>query len=204
MSFAWNENDVTSHFIRGKYREETQLIGPSLDEIEKAYEVLLALPDRDSARFFRIEDTRRAADRGSAEQVYQHLFLDAYNWLKFFWWTSAFKTRQLTSGLVSAYNDNNFLAWLILGRSSLEYAAVSYYFVKQINQLELRGPVFAASHVQRLEELLMKYAHGTRFNWPDLFSGNRDGLAKKFISTDSSAAINVMTALEHLAQRDHR
>jgi hypothetical protein len=195
---------MTTHFIRGKYREEDRVIGPSLTAIENAYEVLLALPEQDSARFFRIEDTRKAADSGRAGQVYQHLFLDAYNWLKFFWWTSAFKTRQLTSALVSAYNDNNFLAWLILGRSSLEYAAVSNYFVKQIIQLDLGGPVFAASHVQRLEELLMKYAHGTRFSWPDLFSGNRNGLAKKFSPTDSAAAINVVTALEHLAKRDDR
>ncbi len=70
----------------------------------------------------------------------------------------------------------------MLGRAALEYAAVSNYFVRQINERELNGPVFAATSLQRLEELLLRYAHETRFNWPDLFSGNRDGLIKENIA----------------------
>jgi hypothetical protein len=99
---------------------------------------------------------------------------------------------------------NNLLAWLILGRSSLEYAAVSYHFARKIAQLQLCGPAFTASQLKGAEDLLLQYAHGTRFNWSDLFVGNRDGLAKKFSPPASTTAVQVMTALDHLAKRDNR
>lgn len=195
---------MVNHFRRGKYRDEDRVIGPSLTAIERAYEVLLALPERDSAKFFSLEDHQKTAESGDAEQACQKLLFDAYNWLKFFWWTSAFKARQLAAALVHSYNSDNLLAWLILGRSSLEYAAVSYYFVKRINQLQLQGPIFAASQLRGMEDLLLQYAHGTRFNWPDLFAGNREGLARDFTPTESPLAVNVLTALKHLAKRDER
>lgn len=105
---------------------------------------------------------------------------------------------------MQSYNSDNHLAWLILGRSSLEYAAVSYYFFKKISQLQVQGPVFAMSHLKGMEDLLLQYAHGTRFNWPDLFAGNREALGKKVTSAESTSAVNVLTALDHLAKRDDR
>lgn len=195
---------MTNHFRRGKYRAEERIIDPSLAAIERAYDVLLALPERDSARFFTLQEHQAAAAGGDLQRACQLLLLDAYNWLKFYWWTSAFKARQLAAALAHSYNSDNLLAWLILGRASLEYAAVSYYFVKKIGQLQLRGPEFAASQLKSLEDLLLQYAHGTRFNWPDLLAGNRDGLTKKFSPPESSSAVNVLTALDHLAKRDDR
>ena len=195
---------MAEHFKRGMYRDEDRIIGPSLDAIERSYEVLLALSDRDSARFFTLEDHQRTAASGDVKQAYQYLFFDIYNWLKVFWWTNIFKARQLAEALVHSYNSNNLLAWLILGRSSLEYAAVNYYFVKKLSQFQLRGPVFADSHLKGLEDLLLKYVHGTRFNWPDLFGGNRERLATKFVPAESSSSVNVLTALKHLTTRDDR
>jgi hypothetical protein len=195
---------MTSHFTRGKYRDESRVIGPSLEAIERAYEVLLALPERDSAKFLTLEDHQKAAAASDVAIACQQLFADVYNFLKFFWWTTAFKARQLATALVHSYNSDNLLAWLILGRSSLEYAAVSYYFVKKITQLEVRGPVFAASQLKSMEDSLLQYAHGTRFNWTDLFAGNRESLARKFSPPASSSAVQVMTALDHLAKRDQR
>lgn len=195
---------MASHFKRNKYRDEDRVIGPALTAIECSYDVLLALPEHDSARFFKLEDHQKAADTGDVEQACLHLLFDVYNWLKFFWWTSAFKSRQLAAALVQSYNSDNLLAWLILGRSSLEYAAVSYYFVKKISQLQVQGPVFAASQLKGIEDLLLQYAHGTRFKWPDLFAGNREALGKKFTPAESTSAVNVLTALDHLAKRDAR
>jgi len=195
---------MASHFKRGKYRDEDRVIGPSLTAIENSYDVLLAFPEQDSARFFKLEDHQKAVDISDVEQACLHLLSDVYNWLKFFWWTSAFKARQLAAALVQSYNSDNHLAWLILGRSSLEYAAVSHYFFKKISQLQVQGPVFAMSHLKDMEDLLLQYAHGTRFNWQDLFSGNREALEKKFTPTESTSAVNVLTALNHLAKRDGR
>jgi hypothetical protein len=66
------------------------------------------------------------------------------------------------------------------GELRLEYAAVSYYFTKKINQLQIQGPVFAMSQLQALENLCLQYMHGSRFNCADLFGGNREGLTTKF------------------------
>ena len=78
---------MPNHFQRGKYRDKTKVIGPSLDAIEQVYDVLLQLPDRDAATFFTMEDHKAAWTRGEHDVACLHLFWDAYNWLKFFWWT---------------------------------------------------------------------------------------------------------------------
>src|SRR5262249_1088194 len=136
--------------------------------------------------------------------AYRYLFSDAYNWLKFFWYTNSYKARQLTDALIQAYNTENLLAWVILGRSTLEYAAVSYYFVQKMNQLQLEGQHFCGRHIQRLEDLMVKYAHGTRFNWPDLVAGNMESLKKKFDPSGTSKAVHVNDGFRELVRRDQR
>lgn len=75
---------MTNHFQRGKYRAEEPVIDPSLAAIERAYDVLLALPTRDSARFFKLREHQAAAAGGDLQRAHRLLFLDAYNWLKFY------------------------------------------------------------------------------------------------------------------------
>lgn len=195
---------MAEHFTRGKYRDEDRIIDPSLGAIERSYDVLIALPDQDSAKFFTLEDHKKNVAGNDVRQACQYLFFDVYDSLKVFWWTNVFKVRQLTEALIYSYNSANFLAWLILARSSLEYAAVNYYFVKKIKQLDVRGPNFSFSDLEGIENLLLQYVHGSRFNWKDLFEGNRESLKEKFIPTGSSSAVNVLTALKHLAKRDDR
>lgn len=196
--------EMAEHFRRGKYREEDRIIDPSLSAIERSYDVLLALPDQDSAKFFTLEDHQKNVASSDVKPACQYLFCDVYNWMKVFWWTNVFKARQLAEALIYSYNSENHLAWLILARSSLEYAAVNYYFVKKIKQFEINGPNFAMSHLKGIEDLLLQYVHGSRFNWKDLFEGDRESLKDKFIPTGSSSAVNVLTALKHLAKRDDR
>jgi len=195
---------MAEHFKRGKYRDEDRIIGPSLDAIERSYDVLLQLSDHDSAKFFRLEDHQKNVGSGDVKEACLYLFSDVYNWLKVFWWTNIFKMRQLMEGLAHSYNTNNFLTWLVLARSSLEYAAVNYYFVKKIKQFDICGPNFKLSAVKGVEDLLLQYTYGSRFNWKDLFEGTRDSLKEKFTPAGSSIAVNVMTAIEHLAKRDER
>lgn len=195
---------MPSHFRRGKYREEERVIGPSLDAIDRSYDLLLALPDHDSTTFFTVEDHKAAWRAGAHDEAAWHLFWDAYNWLKFFWYTSAFKARQLGNALIYAYNSDNHLAWLILARSSLEYAAVSYYFANKIHRLSLQGPAFNLSQLKIFEDVMLQYSHGSRFDWSALMAGDHNRLKAKFEPMDVSKSVNVMTALEHLARRDSR
>jgi hypothetical protein len=191
------------HFFRGKYREEERVIAPSLDAIENAFNVLLALPGYDVVTFYNLEDHKRVLEH-DFQQGCKYLFSDVFNGLKFFWYATAYKTRQITTALVQAYNTNNFLPWLILGRSTLEYAAVSYYFVKKIQKLHLQGPNFAATQVRGLEDLMEQYARSSRFDWAALQAGETERLREKFNPPESAKAINVQTALSHLARRDER
>jgi len=78
---------MANHFTRGKYRDEDRIIAPALEAIENAYDVLLALPESHSASFFRLEDHQNAAEQ-DLHRAGSYLFLDAYNWLKFFWYTA--------------------------------------------------------------------------------------------------------------------
>ena len=103
-----------------------------------------------------------------------------------------------------AYNTDNHLAWLVLGRSSLEYAAVTYYYAKRFKQLRISGPDFEIGQLKAFEDLMLQYSHGTRFDWVASMAGNRDRLREKFSPPAASRAVNVMTALSHLAQRDER
>ncbi len=166
--------------------------------------MLLALPESDSVTFFKRHEHQKALDSGDQQAACWHLFWDAYNWLKLFCYVSAFKARQLTAAVVHAYNTDNFLAWTILGRSTLEYAAVSYYFFRKISLLQMKGPHFAGSHLKAFEELMLQFVHGTRFNWPDLLAGDRDRLSKDYPPSGSSKAVNVLTAIKHLSRRDER
>lgn len=191
------------HFRRGKYRNEEQTISPSLEAIEAAYDYLLAIPDRAEVSFFRLEDHQKAVAENDQRKGCQYLFYDIFNWLEFFWYTTAYKMRQLTASLVQAYETDSFLPWLVLGRSTIEYAAVTYHFTKKMNKSQLQGPKFAATELKSFEDLMFAYAHGTRFDWPALMAGDRDRLEKKD-SSQAPKAVNVLTALSHLSRRDKR
>lgn len=75
---------MASQFTRGKYRDEDRVIAPALEAIEAAWDVLVALPDRDSTTFFRTDDHLSAIANRDDESVVWHFFWDAYNWLKLF------------------------------------------------------------------------------------------------------------------------
>jgi hypothetical protein len=60
---------MAEHFKRGKYRDEDRVIGPSLDAIERSYDVLLQLSDHDSAKFFRLEDHQGNVGTGDVKHA---------------------------------------------------------------------------------------------------------------------------------------
>lgn len=193
------------HFTRGLYEIEAEQLVPTLEKIEVIYDNLRQLPDHDEARFFSRAQHEEAAAKGDREIGSQYVLFDAFNWLKFLWYTNIFKTIKLVDGLVHAYNTGNHLVWNILARSTAEYSAVFYYYKKKLDQLDIDGPEFKASQLQAFEDLMLKYAHGTRFNWNDLIQGNVEKLAQTFADVESQpSAVNVLTALGHLKKRDDR
>jgi hypothetical protein len=197
--------NAAMHLKRGLYRDEEHVILPAIQQIELAYDVLLKLPTSDSASFYPTAAHQEAAENNDYDASCRQLFLDCYNWFKFFFYTNVFKTAKLTEGLIQSYNSQNYLAWVVLARSSLEYSAVFYYFLKKLNSFRLSGPAFPASQLQAFDSLMVQYAHGTRFNWQDLMSGSIEPLTKSFAKDESRPqAVNVLTAIQKLRDRDQR
>jgi hypothetical protein len=192
-------------FTRRLYQGEAQYLLGSMETIERLYDTLLKFPSFDEARFFSLSDHQKAVESGDAEKAAFHLIFDAYNWLKFFWYTNLYKASKLAEGLIDAYNKQNHLVWVILTRSLVEYSAVFYYYQSKTKQFEISGPSFKGSQLKGFEDLMIQYAHGTRFNWNDLFSGDLDSLAKTYAAVQGApSAINVLTAVAHLSKRDQR
>jgi len=193
------------NFKRGLYVDEAKYLLRSIEVIEGLYEHLLRFPSNDETRFFTLSDHENAVKSGDAEQAAFHLFFDAYNWLKFFWYTNLYKGTKICEGLIDAYNNQNYLVWIILTRSLVEYSAVFYYYHNKVKQLQLDGPHFKGSQLETFENLMLQYARGTRFNWDELLRGDMDSLAKTFDSViDAPNAVNVLTAIKHLAKKDTR
>lgn len=192
-------------FTRGLYEGEARYLLGSIETIERLYDTLLKFPSSDEARFFTLSDHQKAVESGDAERAAFHLLFDAYNWLKFFWYTNLYKATKLSEGLIDAYNKKNYLVWVILTRSIVEYSAVFYYYHNKTKQLEINGPPFKISQLKGFEDLMIQYAHGTRFNWDNLFTGSLEELAKTYASAlEAPSAVNVLTAVDHLSKRDPR
>src|SRR5262245_9812228 len=124
-------------FVRGLYGEiEEKHLRPHIDSIERIYQALGQLPHSEDVRFASIAEHERIAKLNDPEQSSAILYFHVYNWLKFFLFTSTYKTKLLLDGLIPAYNAQNYLVWVILGRSSIEYAASFDYFGSKIGKLD--------------------------------------------------------------------
>ncbi len=192
-------------FARGLYEIEERHLLPHIEAIERVYEVLTSLPPSDEIRFAGSAQRRAAVQRTDPQETSLILFADIYNWLKFFWYTNVFKARMLVEGLIPSYNAQNYLVWSILVRSAVEYAAVFCYFKCKLDRLQLSGPVFKLADLKELEEHLVGYAQGTRFNWDALMAGDVEAMkASKDSSEGRPKAVNILTAVSHLRKVDER
>ncbi len=56
--------------------------------------------------------------------------------------------------------------------------------------------------LEGMENLLIQYSHGTRCNWSSLMAGDLAGFNENPSESDGGvSAVNVLTALKHLAKR---
>src|SRR6185503_14296037 len=186
-------------FTRQLYEKEEKYLLPYLESIEGLYCHLVRLPTDDIARFIPDADLEAALARHDRQTVGIQVVSDIFNHLKFFWYTNTFKVIKLIEALISSYNQQNYLAWTLVARSTLEYSAVFYYFHKKLDELSPCNPSFTISQLQDIVGLLKRYSHGTRFNWTSLLTGTLDELLKNHKpSAEFPEAVNVLTALSHL------
>ena len=190
------------HFSRGYYENEKGTL-PDLEKIEEIYDILLKFPQSDKMQFFSVEEHTKIAEKDNLIESSMYLFSDAFNMLKFFFYTNIYKPTNLTKGLIQAYNSQNYLVWIILSRSLLEYSAVFYYYKKKICELNIQSTSIKFSELQEFEKILLKFVHGTRFNWQSFTQGKLEELPKED-SENHTSAVNILTAIEHLRKRDTR
>lgn len=190
------------YFSRGYYEKEEKFF-PDIEKIEEIYDILLKFPQRDKMQFFSIEEHNEIAEKGNLTEASMYLFSDAFNLLKFFFYTNIYKPTNITKGLIQAYNSQNYLVWIILSRSLLEYSAIFHYYKKKIDELNIQSTSIKFSELQEFEKILLKFVHGTRFNWQSLTQGKIEELPKES-SENYTSAVNVLTAIEHLKKRDSR
>ena len=190
-------------FQRGLFPPETEskYLLPFLSKIEALDEFLLQIPTSDKVRFFSELTVQQWLEERDFDKVIGSLLYEIYNRLKFLLLTAVFKTQKLIEGLVLMYNSRNYLGWTLVGRSVLEHSAVLHYFSTRLETLNMRRTTYKMSEVRQIEDLLIQYSHGTRFNWNALLAGDTTILQKNYQpGEDNKRAVNVLTALSHLSR----
>jgi hypothetical protein len=192
-------------FTRNLYWSDDKRLLPHLERIERLYELSKKLPQRAVLRFAPDDTFEKALDSGDFQSATLQIINDVYHRIEFFWYTSAFKAIKLCEALVNSYNTQNLLAWCLIARSTIEYSAVISYFFNKLLGLNPLTTSLRVTQIQETESLLIMYSHGTRFNWDVLDTGKIEEILKNYQPTKESPwAINVLTALSHLAKSHER
>ena len=118
--------------------------------------------------------------------------------IQFLLFSNSAKCVALARGLVASFNAPNYLVWTLLGRAAIEHCAVLYFFRSKLDALNPCRTEFALAELIAMEDLLMQYSHGTRFNWAAAFSARPPPTARPF--ADIQRAVNVLTALDRLSK----
>jgi hypothetical protein len=191
-------------FKKGLYSSEAEnkFILPLLDKIEEITSFLKQFPPSDKVRLFPESVTEQWIQAKDHEHVIGSLIYEIYNRIKFLFYTSIFKAAKLSEALVLMYNTRNYLGWTLIGRSVIEHSAVLYYFSKKLQNINLFRNIFKISELEQIENALIQYSHGSRFDWDTLLSANISKLTKDYNPTeDNKKAVNISTALSHLSKK---
>ena len=130
----------------------------------------------------------------------------------------ASKFSELTSGLLGAVEQGNYLVYALCGRSLLETTAVLRYYVTRKYKPLLDKGFLTEAEIRQLVDSDDRHLRGTRFDWESYLSQNYAKLrsevvdhlkSKKSKSKDKAHAeateliikpqVNVLTCIEHWA-----
>jgi hypothetical protein len=140
------------------------------------------------------------APAGRAEAGAFALVANVAEVLRFFLFSNVFKARSLIEGLAASLASNNFLVWTLTGRSVIEHAAVFAAYARKLDHLGVSAERPEISGIGQMHECLTEYTNGTRFDWEALLRGDYRALAERSGGTIQDKAMNVLTAIDHLAR----
>ena len=169
-------------------------------QIEKLYFDFSRLPDNQTIYFISEEEFNRIVkDPKKVNESPAFIFNEIYYRFQFLFFTNLFKFLKYIESLIYSWNSKNYLGWVLFGRSIIELCAVYNYFDQKLKRFNPLKTDFTIEEIQNIEETLIQYSHGTRFDWNSLIEGNFEKLKENFeASGESRHAVNVLTAIDKL------
>jgi len=196
-------NTSTPRFGRDKFSPEAhdRYFDKFLNQIEKLYSDFSRMPNSQTLHFVSDTEFQKLLDNPKAIENAPALILDEiYFRFQFLFFSSVYKLLKAIESLVYCWNQSNLLGWVLFGRFSIELCSVYNHFWQKLEDCGLLKTDYTIEQLNELERILIKYSHGTRFDWDALLGGDFEKLKEKFAHTDQNkAAINILTAIDKLA-----
>lgn len=173
-----------------------------LAQIEKLYLDFSKVADNQTLYFLSEQEFQRVLkDPDKVKEALGHIVNEVYFRFQFLFYVNLFKLLKHIESLMQSWNSKNYLGWVLFGRSVIELCAVFNHFHVRINKHNPVRTDFTADEIQQIEDILIEYSHGTRFDWDSLVKGDLESLKKEFAAKgDLKQAVNVLKAIDKLTK----
>lgn len=171
-----------------------------LDQIEKLYNDFSKMPERQTIYFLSEKEFKKLlSNPKKIKEATAYIVYEVYYRFQFLFFTNLFKFLRYTESLIYSWNSQNYLGWVLFGRAVIELCAVFNYFDQKLKTHDLLRTDFTHEEIRNIEDILIQYSHGTRFDWNSLIEGDFEKLKKKFEAKgEFRQAINVLTTIDKL------
>jgi hypothetical protein len=173
-----------------------------LSQIEKLYSDFSKLSENQTLYFLSEEEFQRVLKNPEkVKEALGHIINEVYFRFQFLFFINLFKFLKHIESLIYSWNNNNYLGWVLFGRSVIELCAVFNHFYMKLKKYDPIRTDYTVEEIQTIEEILLEYSHGTRFDWDSLIIGDFDKLKEEFTAKgELKQAINVLTAIDKLTK----
>jgi hypothetical protein len=173
-----------------------------ISQIENLYHNFSKVPEKYTIYFLSEKEFKKLLNNPKKiQEATAHIVHEIYGRLQFLLFTNLFKWIKYIESLVYSWNTQNYLGWVLFGRATIELCAVFNYFDQKLNKFDLLKTDYTQEELQSIENILIQYSHGTRFDWDALIEGNFEKLKEMFEAKgEFRQAINVLTTIDHLSK----
>jgi hypothetical protein len=171
-----------------------------LCQIEKLYHDFSKMPERQTIYFLSEKEFKKLLKNPQKiKEATAYIVYEVYNRFQFLFFTNLFKLLKYIESLIYSWNSQNYLGWVLFGRAVIELCAVFNYFDQKLNKYDLLRTDFTHEEISNIENILIQYSHGTRFDWNALIEGDFEKLKQEFEAKgEFRQATNVLTTIDKL------
>lgn len=183
--------------LLGEGFEESYKIDEFLNQIEMIYDRLNSYEKDIDLVFY--NDKEMPDD---CKKAVEQLVTEIVSRFRFLIYTNVYKLIKYINCLKDVYNTKSMLCWVTIGRNTIEQLAVLNYYTFELKFLSKERKNITFKELSCVENTLIKYSNGSRFNWEKLLKGDLDNLKDKYSPDDENiVSINVLTALGSLKKK---